>query len=164
MDSAVYPVNRGNMNNWIDANPFQKWSNTFKNRHQGSDLTKLPFGNNDYGDTVYSIGNGKVILVGEVMYEGKHKVEYSSIIMILHKTIKYGYVVSLYRHCQQSLVKEGDYVRKLQPLSTIGTDFGLYEAHLHFEIRNAVLIGTGGGYGNSAGFLDPMKFIAEYNK
>lgn len=154
VQSIQYPVNNGSMKGYTDAKPFGT------KEHLGSDINGIKTGNSDLGDTIYSIGNGKVIYLWEMNYSENRP---GSVIMILHNT-KDGYRVSLYRHCQTSFVKWGQYIAKNQPISTFGTDGGLYYAHLHFEIRDNVLMGIGPGYGNSAGFLDPMKFIAEYNK
>jgi murein DD-endopeptidase MepM/ murein hydrolase activator NlpD len=159
-NKIAYPVNHGYMNGYYDAKPFQTYSNVFHSRHQGADINGNAGGNSDLGDTIYSIAVGKVICVSTVINEeGK----YASIIMILHKTKK-EYIVSLYRHCQKSFVKLGDYVDYLQPISTIGNDFGLWLSHLHFEIRTNPYLDIGCGYGDPAGYVDPMKFIKEYNK
>ena len=42
---------------------------------------------------------------------------------------------SLYGHLDQIHVREGQRLRRGQQLGTIGTGGGLYEAHLHLEIR-----------------------------
>ena len=123
----------------------------------GCDISGIGGGDSDLGDTVYCIARGKVIYVLEISYEYDPP---ASIIMILHK-ISNRYYVSLYRHCQHVLVKQGDYVEYLQPISTIGNDAGIYLAHLHFEIRTNILLHVGGGYGNTDGYIDPIKFIRD---
>jgi murein DD-endopeptidase MepM/ murein hydrolase activator NlpD len=153
-DKIAYPVNHGTMKGYHDAKPFGT------NKHLGADVNGDILGNADFGDTVFAIGKGKVIYVFQA---NQREDEFMSIIMILHKTKK-GYIVSLYRHCQKSLVQLGDLVDYLQPISTIGNDFGLYQAHLHFEIRTNIFLDIGYGYGDPTGYIDPMKFIKDYNK
>jgi murein DD-endopeptidase MepM/ murein hydrolase activator NlpD len=160
-DKIAYPVNHGSMDGYYDANPFLKPVRGAITRHLGADINGIIDGNSDLGDTIYSIGNGKVIYLMEMNWHTGAK---GSIIMILHKTRK-GYIVSLYRHCLESFVKEGQYVSYLQPISRIGNDGGLYLAHLHFEIRTNILKGVGYGYeaGMPQGYVDPIKFIRDFN-
>jgi hypothetical protein len=153
-NKIAYPVNHGSMKGYHDAKPFGT-----KN-HLGADINGDGMGNTDFGDTVYSIGKGKVIYLYQANQEEDN---FMSIIMILHKT-KLGYIDSLYRHCRMPLIKLYDYVDYLQAISTIGNDFGLYQAHLHFEIRTNILLGIGYGSGDSKGYVDPMKFIEDFNK
>ena len=154
-----YPVNHGRMDGYYDANPFQNKTTAGGLPHLGTDINSNKMGNNDYGDTVYCIGRGKVIYLMQMSWADGTP---GSIIMILHKT-KQGYIVSLYRHCRKSLVGLGDYVEHLQPISTIGNDGGFYQAHLHFEIRTTMIKNIETGYGNPAGYVDPIKFIKEFN-
>lgn len=144
-----YPVNNGSLNGYKDAKSFGT------NKHLGCDISGIVDGNSDLGDTIYAIANGKVIFLWEMFYEDNQP---GSVIMLLHNT-KHGYIVSLYRHCQASIVRWGQYVRKNEPISTFGTDGGMYYAHLHFEIRSNILKGIEGGYGNSSGYLNPLEFI-----
>jgi murein DD-endopeptidase MepM/ murein hydrolase activator NlpD len=111
------------------------------------------------GDTIYSIGNGKVISIFISDYNNGCS---SYIITILHKTKK-AYIASQYRHCGTILVEPEQYVSYLQPIATIGNECGLFQAHLHFEIRTNVFKGIENGYGDPE-YLDPMKFIKEYNR
>ncbi|MFN8257127.1 MAG: M23 family metallopeptidase [Bacteroidales bacterium] len=155
-----YPVNHGSMDGYYDANPFMKIPEGGKYCHLGADINGINMGNSDYGDTVYSIGRGKVIYVLEMNWSDGTQ---GSIIMILHKTRK-GYIVSQYRHCRKALVGLGDYVEYLQPISTIGNDGGFYQAHLHFEIRTRIIKGIENGYGDPKGNVDPLKYILDFNK
>ena len=102
----VYPVNHGILEGYMDAQPFQHYQTFVKSKHLGADITSLVPGDEDLGDTIYSIGRGKVIL------------RWSSIIMIMHKTLN-GYIVSQYRHCMETFVDEGQYVDKAQPIARI---------------------------------------------
>lgn len=145
----VYPVNHGSMEGYMDAQPFQHYQTFIKAKHLGADITSLVPGDEDLGDTIYSIGRGRVIL------------RWSSIVMVMHKTSN-GFIVSQYRHCTEVFVTEGQYVDKAQPIARIGNEFGLYQAHLHFEIRTDINLDVEGGYGDPTGYVDPMKFIENF--
>jgi len=147
----VYPVNHGSLEGYMDGQPFQHYQTFIKAKHLGADITSLVPGDEDLGDTIYSIGRGIVIL------------QWSSIVMIMHKTLN-GFIVSQYRHCMEVFVTEGQYVDKAQPIARIGNEWGLYQAHLHFEIRTDINLDVEGGYGDPTGYVDPMEFIKNFNK
>lgn len=151
-DKISYPVNHGSMKGYHDANPFQRFSYMFYDRHLGADINGNEMGDSDLGDTIYCIGNGIVII------------QIGSIIQVLHNT-PFGYIVSQYRHCKDVFVEIGQKVKHLQPIGTIGNEDGAYlnAAHLHFEIRTNIFLDIMGGYGDPEGFVDPMKYIEEFN-
>jgi hypothetical protein len=146
----VYPVNHGkNLNGYTEAfGFFQK--NREGNMHLGTDISKP--GEADFGDTLYSISNGKVILV------------LTDILMLLHKTEKQ-YLISVYRHCNEIFVIKGQYIQAAQPVGTIGNCNGAYVSHLHLELRENISLGIETGYSSGKkpiGYLNPMKFIKEH--
>ena len=111
------------------------------NGHLGDDWNGDGMGNSDLGDPVYSIGAGVVVLAGN-MHMG-----WGNVVMVRHcfrdpadngavRTVD-----SLYGHVDTMLVHEGQTVARGQQIATIGTAFGLYEAHLHFEVRKNINIG-----------------------
>jgi murein DD-endopeptidase MepM/ murein hydrolase activator NlpD len=56
-------------------------------------------------------------------------------------------------------------VTRGQKIGTIGTAFGRYLAHLHFEIRRRPWMGVCRGYNeNREWWYDPTKFIVEMRK
>ncbi|MFV1995749.1 MAG: M23 family metallopeptidase, partial [Verrucomicrobiales bacterium] len=72
----------------------------------------------------------------------------------------------LYGHLDRRLVKVNDRVKRGQHIGTIGTNHGMYLAHLHFEIRKNIAIGTnrskfGRGYSN---YHSPTSFIEKRRK
>jgi murein DD-endopeptidase MepM/ murein hydrolase activator NlpD len=154
-DTISYPVNHGKLDGYYDAQPFGGKSN-----HLGADINGNVYGNSDLGDTIYSIGNGKVITV---LSTDRYDTCTSYILQILHKTKK-GYIVSQYRHCKEIFVQPDQYVNYLQPIATIGTECGIFLAHLQFEIRTDISLPTENGYGDLKGFVDPMKFIKDFNE
>ncbi len=131
------------------------------NGHLGEDWDGDRGGNTDLGDPVFCTGNGVVVLAGN-MHMG-----WGNVVMVRHsyrepaegnaiKTID-----SLYGHLDTILVREGQMISRGQQIATIGTAFGLYEAHLHFEIRKNIHIGM---YRSSfardfSNYYDPTAFI-----
>ena len=124
-----------------DAVGYHKARGFTPNGHLGEDWDGDRGGNSDQGDPVYCTGNGVVVLAGN-MHLG-----WGNVVMVRHsyrepaegnliKTID-----SLYGHCDTILVREGQPVGRGQQIATVGTAFGLYEAHLHFEIRKNINIG-----------------------
>ncbi len=111
------------------------------NGHLGEDWDGDRGGNTDLGDPVYATGHGVVVLAGN-MHMG-----WGNVVMVRHcyREAEEGGAVrtvdSLYGHLDTILVREGQAVTRGQQVGTIGTAFGLYEAHLHFEIRKNVAIG-----------------------
>jgi murein DD-endopeptidase MepM/ murein hydrolase activator NlpD len=150
-NELCYPVSHGNMDGYIVAQEFGRFYPHRNTYHLGADITSPVPGNEDMGDTLYSIGNGIVITV------------WSNVVMILHKT-PYYFIVSQYRHTLENFVKEGEYVKIRQSIATIGNDNGIYQAHLHFEIRTDINLEVEGGYGNKEGYLEPMGFIQNFNR
>ncbi|MGB1218099.1 MAG: peptidoglycan DD-metalloendopeptidase family protein, partial [Saprospiraceae bacterium] len=73
-------------------------------------------------------------------------------------------VESLYTHCDELHVEQGDYVRRGQQIGTIGTAHGQYLAHLHFEIRTVPDAEIGRGYADVAPphYEAPTPYIWKY--
>ena len=124
-----------------DAVGYHKARGFTPNGHLGEDWDGDRGGNTDLGDPVYCTGNGVVVLAGN-MHMG-----WGNVVMVRHsyrepaegnavKTID-----SLYGHLDAILVREGQPVARGEQIATVGTAFGLYEAHLHFEIRKNIHIG-----------------------
>jgi murein DD-endopeptidase MepM/ murein hydrolase activator NlpD len=75
-------------------------------------------------------------------------------------------VDSVYAHLDRIFVREGKQSVRGQQIGTIGTNRGMYVAHLHFEIRKNIFIGY-----NQRGFAKdltnyylPGAFIAQHRK
>ncbi len=144
-----------------DAVGYHKARGFTPNGHLGEDWDGDRGGNTDLGDPVYCTGNGVVVLAGN-MHMG-----WGNVVMVRHsyrepaegnaiKTID-----SLYGHLDTILVRDGQQVARGQQIATVGTAFGLYEAHLHFEIRKNIHIGM---YRSSfardfSNYHDPTAFI-----
>jgi murein DD-endopeptidase MepM/ murein hydrolase activator NlpD len=131
------------------------------NRHLGEDWNGNGGGNTDFGDPVLAIADGFVVFTG---YGG---MGWGDVIRIIHYYKEKDKVIileSVYGHVSQMDVTEGTFVRKSEKIGEIGDAGGLYPAHLHLELRSDPDLELGGGYGSeTAGFLDPRKFILKHS-
>lgn len=127
-------------------------------RHMGDDWNGNGGGNTDLGAPVYStahglavyardarMGWGKTVIVRHVYWEGG----------------RWNYVDSFYTHLHQIFVREGQQIRRGQLVGSIGTNRGMYVAHLHFEIRKNLRIGINqGAYRRDlSNYYRPYEFI-----
>jgi murein DD-endopeptidase MepM/ murein hydrolase activator NlpD len=71
---------------------------------------------------------------------------------------------SLYGHLDSILVRRGQLVSRGQKLGTIGTAHGLYDAHLHLEIRKNIEIGMSRAAfaRDFSNYYDPSQFILSH--
>ena len=113
-------------------------SRGFLSYHPGEDWNGLKGGNNDLGDPVYAIGHGYVTFARDA------RMGWGNVVLIRHIFMENGQlqtVDSMYAHMDKILVREGQQVTRGQQVGTIGTNHGMYPAHLHFEIRKNLNIG-----------------------
>lgn len=108
--------------------------------HLGDDWNGVGGGNSDLGDPVYSTAPGVVTLAGN-MRKG-----WGNTIIIRHAyrdraTGRIAFIDSFYTHLDAIETKLGTILKKGQRIGTIGTNSGMYTAHLHFEIRKNINIG-----------------------
>ena len=131
------------------------------NGHLGEDWDGDRGGNTDLGDPVYCTGNGVVVLAGN-MHMG-----WGNVVMVRHSYREPAEgnalrtVDSLYGHLDTILVQVGQPTLRGQQIGTIGTGGGLYDAHLHFEIRKNIAIGMfRSAYARDfSNYYDPTAFI-----
>jgi hypothetical protein len=107
------------------------------------------------------VANGLVILARDV------HVGWGNVIIIRHAFYESGqltFIDSLYGHLDRIDVMEGQAVNRGQLLGAMGNNHGMYDAHLHFEIRKNLFIGM-----NRAAFardfsnyFDPTLFIQQH--
>src|SRR5690606_21170380 len=143
-DGFDFPVGKPDAEGYYDAQHFGA------NNHLGEDWNGNGGGNSDLGDAVYAIANGKVSFAKNV------KRGWGNVIRIVHTLPSGQRVESLYGHCEEILVVEGEEVKKGQKIGTIGTADGKYQAHLHFEIREEVGLPIGKGYSEEIkGYVNP---------
>ncbi|MFM7181410.1 MAG: murein hydrolase activator EnvC family protein [Verrucomicrobiales bacterium] len=108
--------------------------------HLGDDWNGVGGGNSDLGDPVYSIAAGVVTLAGN-MRKG-----WGNTVIIRHAyrdraTGRIAFIDSFYTHLDAINTKLGTFVKKGQRIGTIGSNSGMYPAHLHLEIRKNINIG-----------------------
>ncbi|MEM6910971.1 MAG: M23 family metallopeptidase [Verrucomicrobiota bacterium] len=123
-----------------DAEGYYKARGFWPNGHLGEDWNDKRGGNSDLGAPVYSIGKGIVVQAHDV------KVGWGNVVIVRHiyrdrKTGKLRLIDSLYGHLNEIKVKKGAILQRGQLLGTIGTNRGMYAAHLHFEIRKNIYVG-----------------------
>ncbi|QQL44406.1 murein hydrolase activator EnvC family protein [Sulfuriroseicoccus oceanibius] len=123
-----------------DAKGYRKARGFWPNGHLGDDWNGVGGGNTDLGDPVYSIGVGYVVLSGD-MRKG-----WGNTVIIRHAyqdppSGRIKVVDSFYTHLDKIMVKKGQHVERGQKIGTIGTNRGMYLAHLHFEVRKNIYVG-----------------------
>jgi murein DD-endopeptidase MepM/ murein hydrolase activator NlpD len=127
-------------------------------RHMGDDWNGTGGGNTDLGAPVYSTAHGLVI------YSKDARMGWGKTVIIRHaywENRRWNYADSFYTHLNQIFVREGQQVRRGQLVGSIGTNRGMYTAHLHFEIRKNLRIGINqGSYRKDlSNYFKPYEFI-----
>ncbi|MGB1646581.1 MAG: M23 family metallopeptidase [Crocinitomicaceae bacterium] len=143
-----FPVGKPDAVGYYNAQEFTE------NDHLGEDWNGIQGGNTDLGDPIYSIANGYVSFAKNIGGG------WGNVIRIIHYINPNKEVESLYAHCDEIFVEEGEFVHKGIQIGTIGNNNDMYLAHLHFEIRDNLDLPVGGGYStNTSGYINPTEFI-----
>jgi len=128
-----YPVGKPDSKGYYKARGF------WPNGHLGEDWNGRGGGNTDLGDPVTAIGDGIVVQSRDL------RMGWGNVVIIRHvfkdKTKKIRFIDSLYGHLNERTVVLNQRIKKGQKIGTIGTNHGMYIAHLHFEIRKNISIG-----------------------
>ncbi len=134
-------------------------------QHFGEDWNGRGGGNSDLGDPVYAIADGVVTLAADV------KTGWGNVVLTRHayrdpSAGKIKYIDTLNGHLDKIMVKQGQMIKRGQQLGTIGTNYGMYPAHLHFEIRHDITIGMmrHSAPADMIHWADPTQFINQYRK
>ena len=111
-------------------------------RHMGEDWNGNGGGNTDLGDPVYTVGHGLVT------YAADAKGRWGKVVIVRHafrepKTGKVLCCQTLYGHLDRIDVKLGQIVRRGDQVGTLGSNRGMYPAHLHTELHFNVLVNCG---------------------
>ena len=113
-------------------------SRGFLSYHPGEDWNGINGGNSDLGAPVYCIGEGYVSFAMDA------RMGWGNVVIVRHAFVENGVLKtadSMYAHLNQIMVRKGQQVSRGQQVGTIGTNRGMYPAHLHFEIRKNINIG-----------------------
>jgi murein DD-endopeptidase MepM/ murein hydrolase activator NlpD len=144
-----------------DAQGYYKARGFRSHGHLGEDWDGLRGGDTDLGDPIYSIGDGLVVFARDC------HMGWGNVIIVRHAYREDGAIKnidSLYGHLDSILVRRGQAVSRGQKIATMGTAHGLYDAHLHLEIRKNVEIGMSRAAfaRDFSNYYDPSQFILSH--
>lgn len=133
--------------------------------HYGEDWNGRGGGNTDLGAPVYSIANGIVTWAYDLRGGWGNVV----IVRYAYRDPRSGQVRfcdALYGHLREFSVKVGQELKRGQKIGTIGSNRGMYAAHLHFEIRHNLAIGMQRDDVTRSmdNWADPTVFINRYRR
>jgi murein DD-endopeptidase MepM/ murein hydrolase activator NlpD len=154
-DGFDYPVGKPDAQGYYKARGFRSKG------HLGEDWDGVGGGDTDLGDSIFSIGNGVVVFARDC------HMGWGNVIIVRHSYREGGTVHNidaLYGHLQSMLVKRGQTVARGQKIATMGNAHGLYDAHLHLEIRKNLEIGMSRAAfaRDFSNYYDPSTFIATH--
>jgi murein DD-endopeptidase MepM/ murein hydrolase activator NlpD len=154
-DGFDYPVGKPDAKGYYKARGFRP------NGHLGEDWDGVGGGDTDLGDPIYSIG------VGVVVFARDCHMGWGNVVIVRHAYREAGMtrnIDSLYAHLQKILVHRGQTVKRGQQIATLGNAHGLYDAHLHFEIRKNIEIGMSRAKfaQDLSNYYDPSQFILSH--
>lgn len=134
-------------------------------RHLGEDWNGVGGSDTDLGDPVYTIGHGLVT------YADDAKGRWGKVVIVRHafRDPKSGRVLccqSLYGHLDEINVRLGQLVGRGDKIGTIGTNRGMFPAHLHAELHYNILVNCGqqGIPKTAKNYGDLTSFINHYRR
>jgi len=133
--------------------------------HFGEDWNGRGGGNTDLGDPIYCIGDGIVTFAYDV------KSTWGNVVIVRHAyrdsvSGQVKYCDSFYAHLLTIMTTVGAQVKRGQQIAKLGSNSGMYPAHLHFEIRYNIHIGMNrtSFAADTKNFADPSEFITQYRR
>jgi murein DD-endopeptidase MepM/ murein hydrolase activator NlpD len=146
-----------------DAEGYYKARGYRPDGHLGEDWDGIRGGDSDLGDAIYSIGEGVVVFARDV------HLGWGNVVIARYMYREDGQIKTidaLYGHLDSMLVRSGQRVARGQQIGTMGTAHGIYDAHLHFEIRKNLEIGMSRAAfrGDLSNYHDPTQFIAAHRR
>jgi murein DD-endopeptidase MepM/ murein hydrolase activator NlpD len=134
-------------------------------QHFGEDWNGRSGGNSDLGSPVYAVADGIVTLANNV------RTGWGNVVLTRHAyrdpaTGQIKYIDTLNGHLDRIMVKSGQTIKRGQQIGTIGTNFGMYPAHLHFEMRHDITIGMQRSNvpADMNHWADPTQFINKHRR
>ncbi|MDZ4287625.1 MAG: M23 family metallopeptidase [Prosthecobacter sp.] len=155
-DGFDFPVGKPNAANYYKARGY------WPNGHMGEDWNGRAGGDSDLGAPIYSTARG-IVIVSENIGVG-----WGNCIIVRHAyrdaTGKVAMVDSQYGHLLQRFSKVGQIVEKGQLIATMGSNNGMYPAHLHFEMRKNLHIGMNRSQfaRDNTNYYSPTDFINKH--
>lgn len=141
-----------------DAHGYYKSRGFRAGGHLGEDWVTDGGSSKGFGNPVYAIGNGVVVL-GRDIHAG-----WGNVVIIRHAWVenrKLDFTDSLSAHLDKIIVREGQQVTRGQQIGTIGNNHGMYPPHLHFEMHKDLSIGVNHAQGTRdlRSYWLPTEFI-----
>jgi len=134
-------------------------------QHYGEDWNGRAGGDSDEGDPIYSIGDGIVTFAYNV------KTGWRNVVSVRHAyrdpaSGQVKFCDSLYGHLLAITTRVGETVKRGQQVGTLGSNSGMYPAHLHFELRYNIHIGMQRNSvpADTSNWADPTAFITKYRR
>ena len=134
-------------------------------QHFGEDWNGRAGGDSDLGDPVYAVADGVVTFAYNV------RTGWGNVVMTRHAyrdpaNGQVKFCDTLNGHLDRILVKTGQAIKRGQQIGTIGSNFGMYPAHLHFELRHNITIGMqrSGVAADLTNWADPTQFITRFRR
>jgi murein DD-endopeptidase MepM/ murein hydrolase activator NlpD len=154
-DGFDFPVGKPDAQGYYKARGFRSHG------HMGEDWDGIRGGDTDLGDPIYSIGDGIVVFARDCHMGWGN-------VMIVRHTYREGGLIktvdAFYGHLNSMAARRGQSVSRGQKIATMGNAHGLYDAHLHLEIRKNIEIGMSRAAfaQDSSNYYDPSQFIASH--
>jgi murein DD-endopeptidase MepM/ murein hydrolase activator NlpD len=150
-----FPVGKPEAQGYYKARGFRSGG------HLGEDWDGIGGGDTDLGDPIYSIGDGVVVFARDC------HMGWGNVVIVRHAYKEGGAIKnidSLYGHLDSILVQRGQRVVRGEKIATMGTAHGLYDAHLHLEIRKNITIGMSrDAFAHDfSNYYDPSQFILSH--
>ncbi len=160
-DGFDFPVGKPNADGFYKARGLR----LREPRHFGEDWNGRAGGDTDLGDPVYAVADGIVTFAHNV------RSGWGNVVLTRHAyrdpaTGQVKFCDTLNGHLHEMLVKQGQAIKRGQKIGTIGSNFGMYPAHLHFEIRHNLSIGMArnGVPSDMVNWADPTAFITRFRR
>jgi murein DD-endopeptidase MepM/ murein hydrolase activator NlpD len=150
-----FPVGKPEAQGYYKARGFRSGG------HLGEDWDGVGGGDTDLGDPIYSIGDGVVVFARDC------HMGWGNVVIVRHAYKEGGAIKnidSLYGHLDSILVQRGQRVARGEKIATMGAAHGLYDAHLHLEIRKNITIGMSrDAFAHDfSNYYDPSQFILSH--